>query len=125
VIDTRPVELSDLRRRVRQFVASVGCVDGLGQDLELVVSELATNVIRHTGAPSMKVHVDVATTGGHQQWTVRVENQVVPIRLDGSGPVGVPSGGRGLRIVAAIMDDINVSESEGRMTIRATRAVPV
>jgi anti-sigma regulatory factor (Ser/Thr protein kinase) len=124
VIDSRADQLTELRRRVRELATSVDCPDAVSSDLELVVSELATNVIRHTRAPSMNVHVEVESGAGRQQWTVCVDNQVLPISLDDDdGAPAPPAGGRGLRIVAAIMDDIDVSETDGRMTIRTSLAV--
>jgi anti-sigma regulatory factor (Ser/Thr protein kinase) len=123
VIDTRPEQLTALRRQVRQLASRAGASSAIASDLELVVSELATNVIRHTRAPSMRVSVIVEPGDGRQEWTVCVENEVMPIPLDSDPVLEAPAGGRGLRIVAAIMDVISVTEADGRMTIRTTRSV--
>jgi anti-sigma regulatory factor (Ser/Thr protein kinase) len=123
LVESSPERLSGLRSEVRALASRAGVPAAVRSDLELVVSELATNVIRHTRAPSMTVSVDVEPGDGRQEWTVCVENEVVPIPLDGDPVVETPVGGRGLRIVATIMDGISVTEADGRMTIRATRTV--
>jgi anti-sigma regulatory factor (Ser/Thr protein kinase) len=122
-VEARPEQLTALRREVRALASRAGVPTAVRSDLELVVSELATNVIRHTRAPSMKVSVAVEPGDGCQEWTVCVENEVVPIPLDGDPVIETPLGGRGLRIVATIMDGISVTETDGRMTIQATRTV--
>ena len=48
-------ELSEIRRRVRAYVTDAGGGDDIADDLELVVSELATNVIEHTTSPTLTV----------------------------------------------------------------------
>lgn len=123
VVASSPDRLTVLRRMVRELAVGAGASPALTADLELVVSELATNVIRHTRAPSMAIAVRVDDDHGVQRWSVSVGNDVQPVEADDHAALDVPPGGRGLRIVAAVMDDISVSEVGGRMTIRATLAV--
>jgi serine/threonine-protein kinase RsbW len=123
IVETSPERLTGLRGSVRRLAAAAGATPELSSDIELAVSELATNVIRHTYAESMRVIVRAERDGAVQQWTIQVENDVVPTPIDAELQTAAPTGGRGLRIVAAIMDDITVSERQGRMTIKASRAV--
>src|SRR4029077_1675063 len=51
-------QLSEIRRRVRAYVADAGGSDDVADDLELVVSELATNVIEPTSPPTLTIRVE-------------------------------------------------------------------
>lgn len=123
VVEARADRLAGLRRAVARFVRGAGGSAELASDLAIVVSELGTNVIRHTDVPTMTVsmHVD------EQQWTVVVENDL----HEHAEPRGnhadafaalesPPSGGRGLAIVASLMDSISVFEDDHRLIVRAT-----
>jgi serine/threonine-protein kinase RsbW len=74
-------------------------------DLELIVSELASNAVKHTksGLPGGRFYLTVAAVDGFIRVTVRDQGS------DGSGPRVIPTaleecaeGGRGMQIVDAL-----------------------
>jgi anti-sigma regulatory factor (Ser/Thr protein kinase) len=80
----------------------------LREDLELVVSELVTNSIRHAG---LRPHDTVTVTVSVTKKRVRVEVMDV-----GSGfrpPVPKPVGGWGLLLVSELADRWGVEEGSG------------
>ncbi|MFF8638952.1 ATP-binding protein [Streptomyces pilosus] len=91
----------DSVRRARQFVSSVLTTWGTGtlvEDLELVVSELLTNVIDHTVCAMAQVMIERCPDG-----VVRIEvadNSYVQPRMQ-EGDAAAESG-RGLFLVAAL-----------------------
>ena len=50
-------QLGVIRREIRTFVTAVGGDDHVADDFELVVSELATNVIEHTSSSRLTVRM--------------------------------------------------------------------
>ena len=118
--------LAGMRKRVVAFVLDVGGTESVADDLALIASELATNVIVHTVATSMSVTVRLAAN----EWELLVCNATDrPICGDGA-PLAVPSrrrpglpgrGARGLSVVAALADSVTITDSEGTLTVRAVR----
>lgn len=115
------------------MVISVGTADGrratdpdlarLAADLELVVSELATNVIVHTDRECITVGVERTDEG----WVIEVDGAdalVDPI-VD-HAPLGdePQPGGRGLVIVRALTDTVEVVERDGARLIRCLKRQP-
>jgi len=102
-----PSELSSLRHQVRQFVQDAGGSKDLATDLELVVSELATNVIEHTSSPTLTVSVWRTSS----DWVVDVADVGDLSILD---EVALPAmsqpTGRGLFVVSSIVDEIRIVE---------------
>ncbi|HET6561018.1 MAG TPA: ATP-binding protein [Marmoricola sp.] len=96
-----PRSASQARAFVREHLVEHG-LDGLVEDVGLVVSELATNAVRHTGTPF------TVFLRGAPQWVVvgvedgsaRVPQQVTAEPLD--------LGGRGLDIVDQVSRDWGV-----------------
>ncbi len=88
---------------------------GLAADLELVVSELATNVIEHTRSPTLTVSVSRADGG----WVIDVADVGDLSILD---KVELPDltepAGRGLFVVSSIVDDIAIVEAGDAYAIR-------
>ena len=111
-------ELASLRRRVGAAVRAAGAPDDVARDFELVVSELATNVIRHTEAADLIVTVSATD----ERWSLEVT------RADGLGdpslllaPSRSERGGRGLLIVRSVMDEVDVVGEPGRRAVRCSR----
>ena len=109
------LELSSVRHQVREFVEQAGGGSGLAADLELVVSELATNVIEHTRSPTLTV--SVSRSDG--DWVVDVADVGDLSILD---RVELPDldepAGRGLFVVSSIVDDIAIVEAGDAYAIR-------
>jgi len=108
--------------RLRQHVADAAHESGAGPDiieqLQLVVSELATNAIQYNDADSLTV----AVQGDGVSWTIEVSN------ADGLQGVDAPTlpdssalSGRGLFLVDNIMDRVELVEVEGRLHVRCVK----
>lgn len=110
-----PAELSSLRQRVADAAAALGASDDVIEDFRLVVSELATNVIRHDDAAVLTVAFRRSDKG----WVLDVSNAEHLADLD-SIPIPDPDvfDGRGLVIVQAVMDQVQLVEINGEQHIR-------
>jgi anti-sigma regulatory factor (Ser/Thr protein kinase) len=75
-------------------------------DLELIVSELATNAVRHAGTP-FKVRVE--NDGGSVRIAVDDRSDDQPARVEPDGY----RGGRGLRIVDTLASDWGTEPADG------------
>ncbi|GEM_PF-1122236 len=114
--DTQNLEW--LRRMVRTFMNSHRSPPDVIDDVELVVSELATNVIRHTDSDVLTVRLAVVAG----RWIIDVADAEDLTVLDDVTlpPTDAPHG-RGLYIAAELMDDITTVEIGGRCFVRCTR----
>jgi serine/threonine-protein kinase RsbW len=112
-------ELAGIRRHVGGFVRELDGGDEAVAEFELVVSELATNVIVHTAAAEVTVSVVLDEQG----WTLDVSD-ADDLVLDGPRTLPDPSTltGRGLFVVQQLMDTVTVVESDRGRSIRCTRA---
>ena len=120
-------ELSLARRLLRQTLIDGGVDGDSTEELLVVASELVTNAIRHAGA-------------GLCRLTVRFESRdtdptvVIEVRAT-ERPSGVASvrtydaddqfaeGGRGLQIVRAVCDDLEIEVSGRDRVVRCRKAV--
>lgn len=120
-------ELSLTRRLLRQTLTDGG-VDGDSTDELLVVaSELVTNAIRHAGAGlcRLSVHFEVGRSGRQVVIEVRGAERpvgVTPLRdYDLDDPFA--EGGRGLQIVRAVCDDLEMEVSGRDRVVRCRKTV--
>jgi anti-sigma regulatory factor (Ser/Thr protein kinase) len=99
-----PTSIADARRFVAAHLAAVGLNEDAVQAVTLMVSELATNSIRHAGTP-YRVAVD------HRGDALRVE---VSDTGDGQARLRTPGPrephGRGLQIISALADAWGVDD---------------
>lgn len=117
--DTRHLEW--LRRMVRAFLNGHGSPPEVVDDVELVVSELTTNVIRHTDSETLSVRL--AAAAGH--WILEVADaEDLPPLDDVTLPPSHAADGRGLSIAAALMDEITTVRADGRSFVRCRRSAP-
>lgn len=130
-ISADPSELSGLRSRVAEFARRHRGSDDVIDDLELVVSELATNVVRHTTDPKITVTLSVVDDAGtptetepprvfdpaprsRRRWTLGLTGaSAIPGMDDLETPPVEQEGGRGLLIVSAVADAIEVDREAG------------
>jgi serine/threonine-protein kinase RsbW len=115
-------QLSEIRRRVRSYVLAAGGADDVADDLELVVSELATNVIEHTASPTLTIRVGRTP----DSWILDVAD-VDDLRI--LDHVALPDRrevtGRGLYVVASLVDDLRIIDDGARHALRCIlRATP-
>jgi serine/threonine-protein kinase RsbW len=112
-------QLGLIRQFVRSSLHQSGIAPTLIDDFELAVSELATNAMQHGAGASVHVRLDVDEG---------MVSAVVDAETDHPGSIGrvetwriAPPeaiNGRGLGIVAAIMDVVEFSGDHGRAVFR-------
>ena len=112
-------ELAGLRRVVRSYVESAGGDGATVDDLELVVSELATNVIDHTTSPTISITIERTP----DSWVIQVAD--VGDRFVLSNIAALPPTfertGRGLFVVRSLVDDLEIVETPTSRVIRCSR----
>jgi anti-sigma regulatory factor (Ser/Thr protein kinase) len=109
----------------RSFVLSVvpHLSQGTRDRVELMVSELSTNAIKHARSA---FNITVVTTQDRVRVEVNDEGDEQPVRRD---PLPTDSGGRGLVIVQALSDEWGVEVHDGDKTVwftlrQATKRLP-
>jgi anti-sigma regulatory factor (Ser/Thr protein kinase) len=112
-----PRSASKARAFVREHLIAHG-LEKLVDDVGLVVSELATNAVRHAGTP-----FTVVLTGARSSVEVGVQDGAcgVPHQVT-SGPLDL--GGRGLDIVDQVSCDWGVRAQEGTKSVWARFDLP-
>lgn len=111
-------ELRSLRDGVRSFLQERCADDEVVDDVELAVSELATNVIQHSTADSVSVVVRRVATG----WQLDVHDaDEVPALDDVKKPPSDSITGRGLFTVQSVMDEMSIEKLGDNTIIRCTR----
>ena len=119
-------ELSGLRSQIAGFSRRHGGGDDIVDDLELIVSELATNVIRHTERTEVTTTIRVDHIAGRSdstdhRWTIEMTGaRDVPGIDELKTPAVDQKAGRGLLIVRSIVDHVEI-DREGD-TVRCTLA---
>jgi anti-sigma regulatory factor (Ser/Thr protein kinase) len=91
-------------------------------DLELVASELATNVIQH--AQLAEIAVAVQRVG--DAWIIEVDGADALTMADAVAPARSPDvepSGRGLLIVHALTDSVEIVERDGGRLIRCLKRI--
>lgn len=120
-----PADAATLSRhigRVRTFLNEHGLDAGTTEDIRLCVHECCANSIRHSGS---RDDIDVSLTLDDRGVTILVVDNGCGLDADTCDPRRVPdphaTRGRGLFLVARLMDDVDVSVDGGtevRMTKR-------
>ncbi len=113
-------ELATLRRTVRSYVQSAGGDAATADDLELLISELATNVIEHTTSPTISVTIERTP----DDWLIDVADagDRLVLRQDPELPPLFAPSGRGLVVARSLVDDLEIIESSTARTIRCRTA---
>ena len=113
-------ELWRLRSVVTSSLRDAGVEDDVVDDMELAASELATNVIQHTSSPTITVAVRSVVDG----WELEVADaDDIPelAAADAVAPSGGDISGRGLFIVQAVMDKVELVEVDDVRVVRCTK----
>jgi anti-sigma regulatory factor (Ser/Thr protein kinase) len=129
VVTARASELSDVRRHVRDAVSAdlpIATADesvarGIAE-LELVASELATNVIQH----GQRAQIAVAVQRVGDTWIIEVDGADALTTADAAtsaSPSSVEPSGRGLLIVHALTDSVEIVEHDGGRLIRCLKRI--
>jgi anti-sigma regulatory factor (Ser/Thr protein kinase)/putative methionine-R-sulfoxide reductase with GAF domain len=104
-LPARPEVLADLRRVVRRWLHERGASAGEVAEITLAANEACANAIEHAYSPAPATFSLRAQSNGHG----------VEIRVDDTGNWRQPRGtdrGRGLRIIDAAMDSVEIEQSE-------------
>jgi serine/threonine-protein kinase RsbW len=114
----RNVSSVPLTRRVLDAaLASLGVSEDCRADVRLALSEACTNVIRHAG-PCQSYQVQVGFD--ERECTIEVTDDGPGLPADAAtGPMAqvLDESGRGLRIIALVMDEVEVEPRRPRGTL--------
>lgn len=110
--------LTAARREVRSRLSAGGAGPMVISDLTLAVSELATNVIMHSDAD--EVVISLGLDDG--RWYLDVSGAGGLGTLEPGTPNSTEIGGRGLAVVSAVVDSVEIVERDGERWVRCTRA---
>lgn len=112
-------ELASVRRWARHFLEERGATGVMVDDIELAVSELATNVIRHTASDTIRLRI----ARSNRSWILDVgDADDAPAPASAQLPPADDPTGRGLFVVKSLMDRVEVVTVDGATVIRCTRA---
>jgi len=109
--------LADMRAAVRGFAAKDGVPTDTADELVLAASEACSNAVLHSGTDAVRI-----------TWTLR--RDCARVRVDDDGHfrrvVVAPgeTGGRGILIMMAVMDEVSITEGTERhpgTTVRLVR----
>jgi anti-sigma regulatory factor (Ser/Thr protein kinase) len=115
-------QLADIRRFVRTWFEQHDVSPLLIDDFELAVSELSTNATQHGSGPAIDVRL--AVDSGSLSAVVAADTERPgDIGSVESWHIAPPAAlsGRGLGIVAAVMDTVEFSSDGGRASFRCQR----
>lgn len=117
-VESNVSNLGRLREHVALSARETGASDDIVEQLQLVVSELATNAMKYHDADTLTV----AVHGDGSSWTIDVSN------ADGLADIEAPSlpdpsalCGRGLFLVDAVMDRVELVDVAGRLHVRCVK----
>ncbi len=113
-----PAELGGLRSRVVALARAADAPETVVEAFELAVSELATNVIRHTAARRLTVAFDHTPQG----WVLDVSDAEAFDELPSATlPDPEQLSGRGLFVVQSVMDTVELIDVDGYQHIRCLK----
>lgn len=122
-------QLAGARTDFAEWLAGVGLTEDRVGELAVAFSELVANAVRESppGADPASAH---AVLGGDGRLVLEVSNEVAatsPEEVKEHWDLNDPlrTGGRGLLLVSAFVDDIVVDVAGERLVIRCSIAVPV
>ncbi len=117
-------QLSAVRARFVEWLRAAGVDDERVDDLSVVLSELGANAIRETPVGSPDADVSARIEGTTLELTVT--NEVSPDhRTNGTWDLDDPlrTGGRGLLLVSAFVDSVEVDVVDRRLVVSCTASV--
>ena len=113
-------QIAALRRDVASIAGDGGADNALIGDLELAISELATNVVQHSDAHT----ISVVVRRDADRWTLEVDDaEGIDTHASHSLPAPEALSGRGLFIVHAVMDEVELIDDDGQRRLRCSKLV--
>lgn len=120
VVPASADELGPIRAAVRAFMSGHDAAPELVDDFELAVSELATNVLRHTESDT----ISLTLTRRSSEWVLDVADaERVPPLDSVELPEPSQTTGRGLFVVMSLMDHVGVATVGDAQVVRCVRAI--
>ncbi len=116
-LPANPAALAQLRQRIGRFLDASGADAGARFEITLAVSEAAMNAIEHAYGPA-EAEFDLGAT-------IRDGAFEAEVRDSGSWrePREDDDRGRGLAIIKALMDDVEVTSNPSGTTVRMRRSL--
>lgn len=121
-------ELASVRQDFASWLEGVTTSDDKVEDLSVVISELGANAVRGTPEGRAPATVDawIEEHDADRQLVLEVANHVEDVAIpepDWDLEDPLRTGGRGLLLVSAFVDDVHVEVDGDRLVIRCTTAV--
>lgn len=120
-VTPQPAQIAPTRAAVHRFLCAEGVPGTIADDLRLVASELVTNAVTHGPARPVAVTVDIAAPEVVLAVSNRSPRWALPPSPWGFAPPTVPQG-RGLGLVAALCDQVEVRGDDHHVEIVCWRA---
>jgi anti-sigma regulatory factor (Ser/Thr protein kinase) len=114
-VPAHPTALAGARQRLRAWLADIGVGGSMANDLVLLADEALTNAILHSGT-ERPAQVELACLDGTVRITVRDFGRWADGRSD-------PDHGRGLLLMDALADRLDVVRAEDSTTVTVARAL--
>jgi anti-sigma regulatory factor (Ser/Thr protein kinase) len=112
--------VASVRAELSAWLADSGVRQAVIDDAVVIISELVTNAVRHSGAlPNASIRVEWQLKPGWLRLQVADDGQRRPQDLNAQSPVG----GRGLAIVSALADSWWLERDGDGTTVTAIVAV--
>jgi anti-sigma regulatory factor (Ser/Thr protein kinase) len=119
-VDADVLRLGHLRAAVARLARQSGAPSDVAKTFELVVSELATNVIQHTTNETVTIAFERTVT----DWQLLVSGaDELELSESRAAPDPAQLAGRGLFIVEAVMDRVELIVVDGQQHLRCTKHV--
>jgi anti-sigma regulatory factor (Ser/Thr protein kinase) len=119
--------LAAVRQEFSEWLAGIPASEDKVEDLSVVISELGANAVRGTPEGRAPATAQAWLEDGSERTVIlevanHVEDVTVPdADWDFEGPLR--TGGRGLLLVSAFVDDVHVEVDDDLLVIRCTTAV--
>ena len=120
-VDADHRSLSEARAAYGDWLVAQGVAPQCRVDVDVVVTELAANVIDHTMSTSVVIDLSVDPETVVVSVAQPADEPAVPA-VEQWGVDELGDRGRGLRIVVALCTDLHVERTPAHVTIRATIA---
>lgn len=121
-VDADAADLTRSRHQFEQWLDRLGLADDTGDELAVVFSELTSNAANATGAAAPATHVKAWVD--RRDVVIEVANPLGaegPRRIEADLDDPLRSGGRGLLIVRAYTDDLQIDAVADIVSIRCRR----
>ena len=118
----RRSELGVARKYAEDVAAAFGLDDDSRYEFVYAVNEAVTNAIRHVASDEEDmIHMSIVADADRLTFAVRDRGTFVMPEVDG---VETTAGGRGLALMASLVDEVDLHIDPGGTTVRLSKARP-